>query len=318
MIIRRHKWDNKDIRFLTTRGYHSVVGTFGFPSFDLDKFFNVPYVYQNRRADSWKPLRELALHVREYCGFTRVLFLPHTRDPMMQLILSCVRSSQLMFLEEGCLFPRKQIDGLLSTFSWQDLVAFYKHDEQHFFAVPSFLTNRPQRPYRYYSTLDNCDVTGIQLALVSDKEIRDLFGTIFFTHLKGTKFCRDSIIIIGTKDDLYEGVFGKLINAARLLARRYKKDVCYHPHPSLKLACLPHLNELIGMHGVHISDIECIEAALYTHKKMILCGDASTITITARRLGHKYFLLTNSIHGLIPRRGHQEDPSVQHMLHKKF
>jgi len=318
VIIERHKWSASDIRFLTTRGFHPLVGSFGFRSFNLDRFFSLPYIYQSRRVHSWEPVRELALHLRAYSGFTRVLFLPHTRDPMMQLVLSSIRPYELMFLEEGCLFPRKQLAGSLSTLGWHDLVAAYNHDEHHFFAVPLFLKDCIRQSSKYYSTLDNYDITGIELVMLSDRDVRDLLGNTLFANLQGSSLCRSSIILIGTKDDLTEGVLAMLINDAHRLSCRYKKKVYYHPHPSLKLACMPHLNKLSEMYGFNISDIECIEAALFCHKDMILCGDASTITVTARRLGHKYFLLTNKIQSLIPPRVHQKDPSVQHMLHKKF
>lgn len=318
VIINRHEWSTSDIRFLTARGFHSLVGSFGFRSCNLDRFFSLPYIYQSRRVHSWRPVRELALYLREYSGFTRLLFLPHTRDPMMQLVLSSIRPCELMFLEEGCLFPRKQLAGSLSTLGWHDLVAADIHDEHHFFAVPPFLKDCIQKASKYYSTLDNCDITGIELVLLSDRDIRDLLKKTHFAKLQGSSLCRNSIILIGTKDDLTEGVLAMLINDAHRLSRRYKKKVYYHPHPSLKLTCMSHLNELSKMYGFHISDIECIEAALFCHKNMILCGDASTITITARRLGHKYYLLTNKIQGLIPPRVHQKESSVQHMLHRKF
>lgn len=318
VVIRRFKWSTFDIKFLTARGFHSLVENFGYQSFNLDRFFGIPYSYHNRRERSWQPVRELALLLRAYSGCTELLFLPHTRDPMMQLVLSSIRPCQLMFIEEGCLFPRRQIANSLSKLGWHDLVASYIHDEHHFFSVPPFLKDCLPRAARYYSSLDNSDITGIELSLVSDDEIRDFLKSPLFTDLQGSNLCKDSIVLIGTKDDSVEGVLVRLVNHARRLSIRYKKHLCYHPHPSLKLTCMTYLNQMSDLLGFYISDIECIDGALFCHESMILCGDASTITVTARRLGHKYYLLTNSVQGLIPHRVHQEELSVQQMLHKKF
>ena len=90
--------------FLCTRKLSDVCKQYGLNTIDLDPYFAIPYSYISKKED-WINIRNFCHYLQDLIPNARSLYIPHAQDPMMQLLIACLKYEELYFIEEGSLFP---------------------------------------------------------------------------------------------------------------------------------------------------------------------------------------------------------------------
>ena len=117
LIIDLHHISPSSVLWVASRGFDSILESLGYPNSNIFRvspsIFNGPYSYRHLKQN-YSEIRSIAIELRGFArGKTHSLYLPHFRDPWMQLAASAFRPDQLHYIEEGNAFTRTQSDNSL-------------------------------------------------------------------------------------------------------------------------------------------------------------------------------------------------------------
>ena len=212
------------ISFIGLRSFSNLTQNLGFNSLNLDPFFSVPYSYLNS-PNNTSELRKLVSTIRSFTKRPNKLYLPHVRDPMLQLIAAATSPKQIDFIEEGCLFPRNQI---IKDELYKDDIVYKVQCTKSFFSLPSHIAGIKAKFNLHYSpkficTNDNFNLNGIALDLLSDIRIRKTLSYIAKELCWEFEPLTKNLIQIGTKDECAPAILDKALNITNIDGKNLSK-----------------------------------------------------------------------------------------------
>ena len=181
------------------------------------------------------------------------------------------------------------------------------------FRIPSYINKRIENHPPIYITEDNKSLYGINTIAISDELIKESYKKMIKTNLSTDivhEFA-ESLIHIGSKDEADPIILNHSIRVSLRLANKLRLRLVYLPHPSMYYVGAEKYNIIFQKYSIKTSDYSPIEYLLYeSDKKLNLCGDATSVMVTALRLGHNYFCLNRLLEGIIPEKPHLNDTYI--------
>ena len=182
--------------------------------------------------------------------------------------------------------------------------------DNEYFMLPKYIQKRSRCRAFLHCTADNHDVRGIDLSVISDNEIRSVLRQSGLDqdvrHISGL---HKQIIHIGTKDECDPRVLYESLRVVGEVAAQMGRTHHYVGHPSFHLHHERQaIRDILKRFNVCLyPNALCVESLLFMESGLVFAGDYSTLSITALRLGHRYFLINEKLKHLLPDRPAQEE-----------
>ncbi len=302
---------NVDPKYSNNKSLSNSISRKNIPKTSI---FNAALDYSNDKSlNNCISITNIAKTIKSKIGPVDELFLPHMLAPLMQLIAYTIDSNEINFIEEGCTFPRHQCITIKDENYGFDIINS-QVDTTKYFAIPNILKRKGRNLGSYICTRDNLGIKGISLSIIEDNDFRmsierNTKNLSIERSIKST-----NLIHVGSKEECMPNILFESITLAKKVAKYLGKIHVYVPHPSMKECYSPQILDKI-MRSLEISYTKnaCLERDMFCEKDLYLIGDITSIMITAKRLGHKFYNISDKLGHVVQERSHH-DWSVKEMV----